>query len=108
MLRRVSVVGLAALICASAQPQDPGGRGRGRFGGGTPPPFPIGARLMGAEAGAPGRVVKGAPYSADVITETTQAFPDGNRIHQINTMRVYRDSEGRTRREQSLNSLNGL
>jgi hypothetical protein len=56
----------------------------------------------------PGRVVKNAPYSADVITETTQALPDGNRIHQTNSTRVYRDSDGRTRREQSLRSLGGL
>jgi len=68
----------------------------------------MGARILGVEAGMPGRVVKNAPYSADVVTETTQALPDGNRIRQSSTVRVYRDSEGRTRREQSLRTLNGL
>jgi hypothetical protein len=53
----------------------------------------------------PGPVVKGAPYSAEAITEMTQMFPDGNRIRQSSHVRVFRDSEGRTRREQSLNSI---
>jgi hypothetical protein len=56
----------------------------------------------------PGRVVKNAPYSADVVTETTQTLSDGNHIRQSSTAKVYRDTEGRTRREQSLNALGGL
>jgi hypothetical protein len=43
-----------------------------------------------------------------VITETTQALPDGNRIRQSSTVHVSRDSEGRTRSEQSLHTLGGL
>ena len=43
-----------------------------------------------------------------MVTETTQALADGNRIRQTSTARIYRDSEGRTRREQSLDSLNRL
>jgi len=53
----------------------------------------------------PGRTVKNAPYSADIITETAQALADGNRIRQSSTSKFYRDSEGRTRREQSLDGL---
>jgi hypothetical protein len=52
--------------------------------------------------------VKGAPFSADLVTETTQALADGNHIHQTSTSRLYRDAEGRTRREQSLNGLGVL
>jgi hypothetical protein len=63
-----------------------------------------GVRFLGAEAGMGGRVIKGAPVTADIVTETTQAFSDGNRIHQTNTVRYYRDSEGRTRRETSFNA----
>lgn len=48
------------------------------------------------------RLVKGAPYSAQAVTETTQTLADGNRIQRKVTAQVYRDSEGRTRREQSL------
>jgi hypothetical protein len=44
--------------------------------------------------------VKGAPYSAEVINESAQTLSDGNRIVRRTTSRVYRDSEGRTRREE--------
>jgi hypothetical protein len=52
-----------------------------------------------------GKVVKGAPYSADAITERTQNLADGNRIVNTTNAKVYRDSEGRTRREQQLNEI---
>jgi len=46
------------------------------------------------------KVTPGAPYSADAITESTQALADGNRINRKSVTRVYRDGEGRTRREE--------
>lgn len=46
-----------------------------------------------------GPVVKGMPYSAEEITETDQKLGDGTRIHRETKTMVYRDSEGRTRRE---------
>jgi hypothetical protein len=49
-----------------------------------------------------GKVVENAPYSADVITETIQTLGDGNRIVRNSTAKAYRDSAGRTRREQVL------
>ena len=45
------------------------------------------------------RAMKAAPYSAETIVEGNQVLADGNRITQKTTGRVYRDSEGRTRRE---------
>jgi hypothetical protein len=45
------------------------------------------------------RAFKGAPYSAETIVESSQALADGNRISTKTTGRVYRDGEGRTRRE---------
>jgi hypothetical protein len=45
------------------------------------------------------RVTRGAPYSADAITEFVQVLADGNRIVRRTTTRLVRDSEGRTRRE---------
>jgi hypothetical protein len=48
-----------------------------------------------------GRVVKGAPYSAEVVTESTQTLGNGAKLTRKTTARFYRDSEGRTRREQS-------
>jgi hypothetical protein len=46
------------------------------------------------------RVVRGAPYFAEVVIESVQPLPDGNRIVNRTTGRVYRDSEGRVRREE--------
>jgi hypothetical protein len=49
--------------------------------------------------------VKNAPYSAEAVTETTQTLADGNRIARKSTAQVYRDGEGRTRREMTLDGL---
>jgi hypothetical protein len=49
-----------------------------------------------------GAVVKNAPYSAEAVTETTQRLADGNRIARKTNATMYRDSEGRTRREETL------
>jgi hypothetical protein len=51
------------------------------------------------------KLVKGAPYSAQAVTESTQTLSDGNRIVNTRSAAVYRDGEGRTRREQSLMSI---
>ena len=45
------------------------------------------------------KVVKGAPYTAEMVTETTQALADGNTITRKKTGLVFRDGEGRTRQE---------
>ena len=46
------------------------------------------------------RTVKNAPYSAEVITDHMQQLADGNRIVEHSSGRVYRDKEGRVRREE--------
>ncbi|MEO8597092.1 MAG: hypothetical protein ABI759_27485 [Candidatus Solibacter sp.] len=46
-----------------------------------------------------GNTVKGAPYSAEEVNESNQMLADGTRIHRENRTQVYRDSEGRTRRD---------
>jgi hypothetical protein len=53
-----------------------------------------------ARATVESRITPGAPYSADAVTESVQVLSDGNRIARKTATRVYRDSEGRTRREQ--------
>src|SRR5262249_49996026 len=52
-----------------------------------------------------GKVVKGAPYSATATTETIQTLSDGNQIIRKNESKLYRDSEGRTRLEQTLETI---
>src|SRR5258708_2036664 len=49
-----------------------------------------------------GRPVKAAPYSAEAVNETTQTLADGNRIVRRSSTNLYRDSEGRERREEPL------
>ena len=46
------------------------------------------------------RAIKGAPYSAETVIDSSQQLADGNRIARKTTGRVYRDSDGRTRREE--------
>jgi hypothetical protein len=58
--------------------------------------------FLATEMSFAGRLVKGAPYSAQAITESVQMLSDGNRIVRKNTAQVYRDTEGRTRRDQTL------
>jgi len=53
-----------------------------------------------ARIGVQNETVKGAPYSAEVVNESVQTLGDGNRIVRRSAARVYRDSEGRVRRDQ--------
>ena len=69
--------------------------------GAPPPPLPDGNFVFLASESFSGKVVKGAPYSAEAVTESIQTLSDGNRIINKFSRSVYRDSEGRTRREQS-------
>ena len=62
-------------------------------------------QFIAAEAGMPGKTVAGAPYSADSVTETVQILADGTRIVRKNTARLYRDSQGRTRDERTIEAL---
>ncbi len=52
-----------------------------------------------------GKPVKGQPYSAEAVTETTQMLADGNRIVNRSSSMIYRDSEGRERREESIGKI---
>ena len=53
------------------------------------------------------RLVTGSPYSALGISQTVTTLPDGNRIVRQNTIRLWRDGDGRTRSEFSLSSIGG-
>jgi hypothetical protein len=61
----------------------------------------FGFGFVSSEMRSGGKVVKGAPYSAEAVTESTQTLADGTRLTRRTTAQVYRDGEGRTRREQS-------
>jgi hypothetical protein len=64
-----------------------------------------GAKMAMSIGGETERIVKNAPFSAQAVTTTTQVLGDGNRILQTSEIGLARDSEGRTRREMSVEKI---
>jgi hypothetical protein len=56
-------------------------------------------RVVSLQGGIMGKTVKGAPYAGVEVNESTQILADGTRIHNEVQTQVFRDSEGRMRRE---------
>ena len=83
---------------------------------GDPPPRPEGQRpapdgsfrFLSSEMRFNHKLVKGAPYSAVAETESVQPLMDGSKTTRKTTAQVYRDGEGRTRREQKLSNIGGF
>jgi len=88
---------------AGAPPPD----AMGQEGG---PEGPLGTRMeiLGFGEMHPGKVVTGAPYSAVAVTETRQTLADGNTISRKVQANVFRDGQGRTRRETTLTGVGPL
>jgi hypothetical protein len=61
--------------------------------------------FVSAVGGFGGNTVTGSPYSAEAVTLIEQRLADGNRISRRTTATIYRDSEGRTRRDQTLGAI---
>jgi hypothetical protein len=55
-----------------------------------------------------GKVVKGAPFSAVATSTTTQTLADGNHITRTTQTILYRDSQGRFRKEVTLPAIGPL
>jgi hypothetical protein len=55
-----------------------------------------------------GKVVKGAPFSAVAVSETTQTLADGNHINRKTQTNLFRDSQGRFRKEVTLPAIGPL
>jgi hypothetical protein len=117
--KRMAVLGwtLAVMtICASRLPAQstPTGPPAGGTGQGLSGPAPLrrfgqwpqgGIGLLGFEAALGNRVVMGEPYSAQVTVEHRETLADGTIIDRKNTFMVYRDGQGRTRREMTLPAI---
>src|SRR5262245_43920355 len=58
-------------------------------------------RFFSQETGFDARLVAGAAFSADVVSEALQTLQDGTRIVQRFEGRIYGDSKGRTRSERA-------
>jgi len=61
--------------------------------------------LMGFEGTRGGKVVTGAPFSGVAVTESTQTLADGNHITRKTQSNVFRDGQGRVRREVTLSGF---
>ncbi len=101
----------AAGASAQAPPPPPAGKHvpnapMARDGG--PGPMFQNLELLGFDSLAGHEVVKGAPFSATAVSETTQVLADGNRIHRSSKTQVFRDAEGRVRREISFQNIGPL
>lgn len=89
-------VGLSAFATAQSEapmpPPPPPHDMNMAFGGG----FMMG---MGHDEMGEGKLVKGVPMSGETVVTRDQTLADGNSIHTQNQTKIYRDSEGRVRRE---------
>jgi len=107
----VLVLGMAAGARAQFPPPRPGQNGPepGRYGRESmlPAPSPMGGVFSFVEplSGVNSHVVKGAPFSAQVVRETVQHLADGNVIDHKSTGTFARDDQGRTRREMTLQNI---
>jgi hypothetical protein len=100
-----SVVSAGALEQrADSKPQEPQ-RNEARQRDERPPGPGFGFNFVGAEMRFGGKPVKGAPYSATAVSEVVQTLGNGAKITRKTTSLLYRDSEGRTRREQTFSNL---
>src|SRR6202023_2477381 len=93
--------GALVLGTGTARAQGPGGGHRGPFGG------PM--ELMGFEGMHGGKVVTGAPFSATSTSTTNQTLQDGKTtINRTVQGAIYRDSQGRSRREVTFTGVGPL
>ena len=97
MIRGLLIFSVSGLITASLFGQGPGRRmERGDFA------------FMHAEFGGAHKVVQGAPYSAQAVTQFTQTLANGDHIQRTTTASMARDSQGRTRTERSFGAIGAL
>jgi hypothetical protein len=76
-----------------------------------PGPGPLGPgdfAFIRGEFGIANKVVQGAPYTAQAVTQFSRTLADGNRIQRSATASVARDSDGRTRTERTLEAIGPL
>jgi hypothetical protein len=80
----------------------------GPGGEGMAPPMGERIELLGFEGMHGGKVVTGAPFSAVAVSESTQTLADGNHITRKIQSNLYRDSQGRFRKEVALPAIGPL
>ena len=66
------------------------------------------AKFIAAELRFGDKLVKGQPFSAETVIEDTRRLFDGSTVTKKNSGAIYRDGDGRTRREQPLEMVGGI
>ncbi|HVH72557.1 MAG TPA: hypothetical protein VNB49_15800 [Candidatus Dormibacteraeota bacterium] len=95
----VLYAGIAGAQQAPPPPPAPGTMQAGPEGDFPPPPFGERMELLGFGGIHGGKIVTGAPFIATAVSETMQTLGDGNHISRKTQSKVYRDSQGRIRRD---------
>src|SRR5258707_10476797 len=112
----VLVVSAALLLSTAAFAQDPSsdsapppaqGHGAMRGPGFGPGPFRERMELLGIGE-MHGKVVTGAPFSAAATAETKQTLSDGTTISRTVQTNLFRDAQGRVRREVTMAAVGPL
>ncbi len=116
-------IGMSPILCAAlllsagvARAQEPPPHPGGdvtfhRVGSGDDfmaPPMGERIELLGFEGIHGGKVVTGAPFSAVAISETSRTLADGNHIFRKTQTNLFRDSQGRFRKEVTLSAIGPL
>jgi hypothetical protein len=109
VLGGVLVLGGGARAQQAPPPPPPEAMMHGGPGGEWMAP-PMGERieLLGFEGMHGGKVVTGVPFSAVAISETTQTLTDGNHISRKTETNLFRDRQGRFRKEVKLPAIGPL
>ena len=92
---------LAQTPAPDAAPAPPQGYGRGPHGPGFGP-GPFGMELMGVGGMHGGKTVTGAPFTATAVGQVNRTLADGSKITQTVQSSLYRDAQGRMRKEVTL------
>ncbi len=105
----LSLMMLAAIGAAFAQTGNTSGGGTTtptavRSDAGIAPVFPSMIEPITTGGLLDDTLVKNKPLAAAFESETVQILPNGTSVRRRVTTRIYRDSEGRTRREQTFNA----
>lgn len=100
--------GIASAQKAPPPPPDDMVHPGGPEGDFAPPPFGERMELLGFAEMHGGKVVTGAPFSAVAVSETTQTLVDGNHISRKTQTNLFRDSQGRFRKEVTLSGFGPL
>jgi hypothetical protein len=66
------------------------------------------AQFIAAEMRFGDKLIKGAPFAAEIVIEDTRRLFDGSTVTKQTKGAVYRDGAGRTRREQPIDNIGGF